>query len=95
MGNDSNNNNNKDDIGFLGLKKSMTGMGLGLIFGVAVGLITGDFAVWLCIGIALGPAIGSLLDKQKKNDDTSEGNILEDSTSEDNTSEDNTDNSEG
>lgn len=50
--------------------KLASGIGLGMIFGVAIGVATDNLGLWIGVGLALGAGIGnSLMKKDKKNKD--------------------------
>lgn len=46
------------------------GIGLGMLFGVAVGFATDDLATWISIGTCFGVAIGSFAGRGESDDKT-------------------------
>ena len=42
------------------------GMGIGLVFGVALGVALDDLTIGMCLGVALGPTFGLGMDAARK-----------------------------
>jgi hypothetical protein len=66
MGNE-NSKNDDNEQSSLGIAY---GIGLGMLFGVAVGAATDDYATWISIGSCFGVAIGFLAGQIKSDDKT-------------------------